>query len=60
MFCGIGMLKNWRSKPFVLEIKYRIVSADEEEGLTTTIEVDSVTSPENEEKAHLFNIQDYS
>ena len=59
LFCGIGMLKNWESKAFVLEMKYRIVSADEEEGATTQIEVDSVTSPENEEKTHWFDIQNY-
>ena len=35
LFCVIGMLKNWESKAFVLEMKYRIVSADEEEGATT-------------------------
>ena len=41
-------------------MKYRVFrEGEEEQAEVTTIEVNSETSPENEEKMHWFDIQDY-
>lgn len=57
-FCGIGSLKQYESKPFKFEMKFRVLR-DGEDVEPIIIEVDSQTSPENEEKMHWFDIQDY-
>ena len=41
-------------------MKYRVVKNDGEDPEPTIIEVDSDTSPENEDKMHRFDIQDYA
>ena len=59
-FCGVGMTKNSDNNEFVLELKYRIIESGEKDIEPTTIEVDSTTSPVNEERMHWFDIQHYS
>jgi hypothetical protein len=54
-FCGIGSLKNYQGKPFVMEMKFRVIK-DGEDVEPITIEVNSEKSPENEEKMHWFDI----
>ena len=55
-FCGAGMIKNYESQAFVLEMKYRVISESESDMEATMIEVDSSISPENEERMHWFDI----
>lgn len=55
-FCGVGMAKNYEDQDFVLEIKYRIIENDDDDIEPTIIEVDSTTSPVNEERMHWFDI----
>lgn len=60
LFCGVGMIKEYEDKPFTLEMKYRVVAEGEDGDVEATIiEVDSETSPVNEEKMHWFDIQHY-
>lgn len=40
----------------MLEIKYRIIENEDNDVEDTTIEVDSVTSPVNENRMHWFDI----
>jgi len=57
LFCGVGMIKEYDSQPFVLEMKYRITGEnDDDDAEATVIEVDNETSPVNEEKMHWFDI----
>jgi hypothetical protein len=58
-FCGIGMIKNYDGAEFVLEIKYRVFDGEDDSIEPTTIEVDSNTSPVNEERMHWFDVQQY-
>ena len=55
-FCGVGMAKNYEGQDFVLEIKYRIIENDDDDIEPNIIEVDSTTSPVNEEQMHWFDI----
>ena len=57
-FCGFGMLKTYSGDDFVLEFKYRVrenIDGESNEE-AYVIEVDSTTSPKNEENMHWFDI----
>ena len=53
------MIKNYDGAEFVLEIKYRVFDGEDDSIEPTTIEVDSNTSPVNEERMHWFDVQQY-
>ena len=55
-FCGFGMTKNYEGQDFELKMKYRIIENDADDIEPTIIEVNSTTSPVNEERMHWFDI----